>query len=51
MIAHIRHTHTNYDELLAAFADRDAARERIRGKVSAILDDWQRPAMSKKTNV
>jgi hypothetical protein len=44
--AHIRHTHTDYDELLARYADRDTARERIRAKVSAILDDWQRPAKS-----
>ena len=43
VIAHIRHAHTNYDELLAQYADRDSARERIWGKVSAILDDWQRP--------
>jgi hypothetical protein len=42
VIAHIRHVHTNYDELLAQCADRDSARERIRGNVSAILDDWQR---------
>jgi hypothetical protein len=43
VIAHIRHAHTNYDELLAQYADRGAARERIRGNVSAILDDWQAP--------
>jgi hypothetical protein len=43
VIAHIRHAHTNYDELLAQYADRDSARERICGKVSAILDDWERP--------
>ena len=50
VIAHIRHAHTNYDELLAQYADRDTARERIRGKVSAILDDWQRPGRSEKTD-
>ncbi len=44
VIAHIRHAHTNYDELLAQYADRDTARDRIRGQVSVILDDWQRPA-------
>ncbi len=48
VIAHIRHGHTNYDELLGRFADRDSARERIWGKVSAILDDWQRPGGSEK---
>ena len=49
VIAHIRHAHTNYDELLGQYADRDSAREQIRGKVSAILDDWQRPGRSGKT--
>ncbi len=44
VIAHIRHAHTDYDELLARYADRDRARERIRGKVSAILDHWQQTA-------
>ena len=43
VIAHIRHAHTDYDELLARYADRDMARERIRGQVAAILDDWQGP--------
>ncbi|HEX3447491.1 MAG TPA: DUF2293 domain-containing protein, partial [Isosphaeraceae bacterium] len=40
VIAHIRHAHTNYDELLARYADRDLARQRVRDKVSAILGDW-----------
>jgi hypothetical protein len=39
VIAHIRHAHTNYDDLLARYADRDTARERIRDKVSAVLRD------------
>jgi hypothetical protein len=51
VIAHIRHVHTNYDELLARYADRDTARERVRTKVSAILGDWQRPGVSEKANV
>ena len=51
VIAHIRHVHTNYDELLAQYADRGAARERIRGNVSAILDDWQAPGSPVKSNV
>jgi hypothetical protein len=51
VIAHIRHAHTNYDELLAQYADRHSARERIWGKVSAILEDWQRPGRSDKNNV
>jgi hypothetical protein len=48
VIAHIRHVHTNYDELLARYADRDMARERIRGDVSAILADWQAPGSREK---
>ena len=43
VIAHIRHAHTEYDELLALYADRDSARERIRGQVAAIVADWQQP--------
>jgi hypothetical protein len=42
VIAHIRHTHTDYDELLARYADRDTAREKTWGRVSAILGEWQR---------
>jgi hypothetical protein len=48
VIAHIRHAHTEYDELLAQYADRHTARAIIQGDVSAILDDWQRPGTSKK---
>jgi hypothetical protein len=51
VIAHIRHAHTDYDELLSMYADRDMARERIRSKVSAILDDWQGTGTSVKSNV
>jgi hypothetical protein len=43
VIAHIRHVHTDYDKLLARYADRETARERIWSKVSAILDKWQGP--------
>ena len=50
VIAHIRHAHTEYDKLLAQYADRDSARERIRGKVSAILADWQQPSRSGEKN-
>jgi hypothetical protein len=50
VIAHIRHAHTDYDELLARYGDRSTARERIWGKVSAILDKWQRHVGLEKTN-
>ncbi len=49
--AHIRHAHTDYHKLLAQFADRDMARDSIRGKVSAIIGDWQRPAGSDRSTV
>ena len=48
VIAHIRHVHTNYDALLTRYADRDMAREQIRDKVSAILDDLQRPSRGER---
>jgi hypothetical protein len=51
VIAHIRHTHTEYDELLTLYADRDTARDRIRGKVSAILGAWQRPGRPENDSV
>ena len=40
--AHIRHAHTEYDALLDRYGDRELARDSIRGKVSAILDGWER---------
>jgi hypothetical protein len=48
VIAHIRHAHTNYDELLARYADRDTARESVQSKVSAILAEWQRPGAASR---
>jgi len=44
VVAHIRHCHTDYDELLDRYADRQAARSEVRAQVSGILADWQRPA-------
>jgi hypothetical protein len=41
VIAHVRHVHTNYDELLGEFGDRQSARESVSHRVRAILDDWQ----------
>ena len=40
VIAHIRHEHTNYDELLLRLANRDSARREVRGQVDAILRSW-----------
>jgi hypothetical protein len=39
--AHIRHVHTDYDELLGEFGDRQMARERVHLRVAAILDEWR----------
>lgn len=39
--AHIRHTETNYDELLLKGFERWNARERVYPKVSRILDLWE----------
>jgi hypothetical protein len=43
VIAHVRHIHTNYDELLGTTGDRQSARERVYRQVSDILDNWQSP--------
>ena len=39
--AHVRHVHTNYDELLGEFGDRQMARDRVHHRVADILDDWR----------
>ncbi|MBW1836739.1 MAG: DUF2293 domain-containing protein [Deltaproteobacteria bacterium] len=43
VIAHIRHTETTYDNLLAGGNERWEARESVRGKVEEILDGWENP--------
>lgn len=40
--AHVRHTMTEYDELLSKGYDRNEARARVEDKVSDIIDNWQR---------
>lgn len=39
-IAHIRHTLTEYDQLIDDGYDRDAARFFIRDDINAVLQDW-----------
>ena len=39
--AHVRHAHTDYDKLLFMFDDRHLARERVKGKVETVLDEWR----------
>ena len=41
--AHVRHTHTRYDELLANGWDRLDARAEVNTDVDHILDKWRRP--------
>jgi hypothetical protein len=41
VIAHIRHVHTNYDELLGRLGDRESARLEVIDQVAAVLDRWQ----------
>ena len=40
VIAHIRHEHTNYDELMGRGVERGDAREAVRGAVDGILCEW-----------
>jgi hypothetical protein len=42
VVAHVRHVHTHYDELLGEFGDRQEARARVHHQVSAVLDNWQK---------
>lgn len=39
--AHIRHRHTNYDELLMMGWDRSDARQEIIDKVEQVIEQWQ----------
>jgi len=42
--AHIRHTHTQYDELLTRHGDRHLARSEVKMKIQKVLEKWQRGA-------
>ena len=41
VIAHIRHTLTQYDELLGSGYERDEARAQVRPGIEQILDSWK----------
>ena len=43
VIAHIRHTETNYDELLGSGWERSEARRAVAAAVDEILNQWQAP--------
>ncbi|RPI21571.1 MAG: DUF2293 domain-containing protein [Chloroflexota bacterium] len=40
VIAHIRHTETGYDDLLASGVDRWEAREQVKGTVERVMSRW-----------
>jgi hypothetical protein len=39
--AHVRHVHTNYDNLLAKGCDRHDARSRVHEYVERVLEEWE----------
>lgn len=41
VIAHVRHTETEYDSLLAVGVDRHQARQRVQNEIELVLRDWQ----------
>lgn len=41
VIAHIRHEHTKYDELLMKHGDRQLARAEVRPKIETVLNRWE----------
>jgi hypothetical protein len=41
VIAHIRHEHTRYDELLMQYGDRQQAREMVRAQIEKLLARWE----------
>ena len=42
VVAHVRHTETNYDELLVSGCDRQEARARVDDQLLAVLRAWKR---------
>ena len=41
VIAHIRHTETNYDEFLAQGMDRSLARDEVKDVIDKVLKSWK----------
>jgi hypothetical protein len=41
VVAHLRHTKTNYDELLASGYDRREARSEVHGDIRQALSEWE----------
>ena len=45
VVAHIRHEHTRYDELLMKHGDRQLARESVGREIAKVLARWERSAL------
>ena len=41
VVAHVRHTRTDYDELLMRGIDRHDARSLVREKIDRVLEQWR----------
>ena len=41
LVAYVRHTFTDYDELLAQGYDRDSARHFVVDEMNAVLQEWK----------
>lgn len=46
VIAHIRHEHTRYDELLMRHGDRQQARAEVRDEIDRVLTQWEQAALA-----
>jgi hypothetical protein len=46
VVAHIRHQHTSYDELLMSHGDRRLARSEVYADIGRVLRQWEAPAGS-----
>jgi hypothetical protein len=43
VVAHVRHLHTSYDQIIARTRDKRGSRDRIRHDVAAVLRQWEQP--------
>lgn len=48
VIAHVRHCHTRYDELLMAGWDRRDARQRVQDVIDQVLGRWRNPGSAEQ---
>jgi hypothetical protein len=50
VIAHIRHEHTRYDELLMRHGDQQLARAAVKEEIERVLSRWESATPSEDTN-